>query len=201
MTKLRPISYVCRHGQEYEPGNIFNGWIDAPLTERGVEEEDKLRQYLSDVPNVRIIWSSPLMRAWRTANAINEHHHVAVLQHRGLLGWGLGVFDGMPHDLGKEAIDLFVEHPTVEIPNGEAFNRSVARIESFFNDALSQDSADKPGIYVTHSHTIAVLEGLINGTKFTEKPSSPVATGGVCEIYLDGKEYVLEPVLRVKQPK
>ena len=197
---MKPVAYICRHGQEFEPGNIFNSWIDAPLTERGEQEEDKLTDYLKDA-HARIIWSSPLMRAWRTANAINQHHHVAVLQHRGLLGWGLGVFEGIPHDIGKEAINLFVENPTVEIPNGESFDRTVGRIEKFFGDALGQDTPEHPGIYVTHSHVIAVLEHLLSGEPFTEKPSSPIATGGVCEIYLDGKEYRMEPVLRKKQPK
>src|SRR5271170_3443352 len=92
-----PIAVIVRHGQEEEPGNIFNSWIDADLTAEGKKQEQDITEFLKNVP-IKTIWSSPLKRALRTATAINEHHNVQVLQDRGLLGWGLGVFSGLPHE-------------------------------------------------------------------------------------------------------
>ena len=196
MAHKKPIAYVVRHGAEYEPGNIFNSWIDAPLSAEGKKQEAELADFLKDV-EAAVIFSSPLQRALRTANAINKHHKVPILQHRGLLGWGLGVFSGLPHEIGEDAVNLFVEHPDVIIPNGESLNISIKRIFDFADEHFKLVDEENPGIFVTHGHTIAVLDDLMEGKpKLKTKPKSCVKVGGVAGVYRVEGGYKMLPIFR-----
>lgn len=65
-----------RHGEsEWNRLNLFTGWVDIPLSVKGIEEALKAGQMIRDIP-IDIIVTSPLSRARSTAL-------LAMSQHRG----------------------------------------------------------------------------------------------------------------------
>ena len=65
--------------------NLFTGWVDVPLSSKGVEEALAAGDQLADYP-IDKIYVSELMRAQQTAMLIMSKHSsgkVPVLQHKG----------------------------------------------------------------------------------------------------------------------
>ncbi len=59
--------YLIRHGEsENNKSGCYTGWMDAKLTEKGIEDAKGVRKYISDVKFDKI-YSSDLIRAKKTA--------------------------------------------------------------------------------------------------------------------------------------
>ncbi|MGE5309696.1 MAG: histidine phosphatase family protein, partial [Sphaerimonospora mesophila] len=67
--------YFVRHGQtDFNAGKAYaSGDIDHELNEIGIEQAQQARNQLKDT-SFDIIISSPLRRAKKTAEIINEYH-------------------------------------------------------------------------------------------------------------------------------
>lgn len=90
MTKL----IMMRHGEScWNQRNIFTGWVDVPLTSKGIQEAIEGGQRIKDIP-IDIIFTSTLVRAQTTLFlAMSEHQSgkVPIVQHPGeskLEKWG-----------------------------------------------------------------------------------------------------------------
>lgn len=77
---------LMRHGQSrWNELNLFTGWVDVPLSAKGIEESIEGGKALKDIP-IDIIFTSSLMRAQQTAMLVMLQHHsekVPVIQHTG----------------------------------------------------------------------------------------------------------------------
>ncbi|HRD54948.1 MAG TPA: 2,3-bisphosphoglycerate-dependent phosphoglycerate mutase [Parachlamydiaceae bacterium] len=84
MKKVKLI--MMRHGEsEWNKLNRFTGWVDIPLSKRGVEEAIEGGKKIKDYP-IDIIFTSELVRAEMTAClAMNEHSSkkVPLIMHEG----------------------------------------------------------------------------------------------------------------------
>ena len=85
---------LLRHGQStWNQHNLFTGWVDVPLSAKGVEEALYAGQLIKDIP-IHVIFCSTLMRALMTAFLAMSTHHtdkVPVLMHpidSKLAAWG-----------------------------------------------------------------------------------------------------------------
>lgn len=80
MTKL----ILMRHGASvWNDLNLFTGWVDVPLSQKGVDEAIRAGQYIKDIP-VDVIYTSSLVRSLMSALlAMNGHSskRVPVLIH------------------------------------------------------------------------------------------------------------------------
>lgn len=64
--------YIIRHGETY--GNLNgDGFTETDLTPKGIEQINALAERLKDKPITKI-YSSPLIRAVKTASKIREYH-------------------------------------------------------------------------------------------------------------------------------
>jgi 2,3-bisphosphoglycerate-dependent phosphoglycerate mutase len=76
---------LMRHGQsKWNLKNIFTGWVDVPLSTKGVEEALEGGKKIQDEP-IDIIYTSTLIRAQMTAMLAMTVHHakkVPVIQHK-----------------------------------------------------------------------------------------------------------------------
>lgn len=91
--------YFVRHGETDENvRQIIQGQlIDCPLNERGFEQAEMVGRRLADV-KFDTIFSSTLLRARQTANAIRSHHPDAPLVLLpGLMEMSFGVLEGQPY--------------------------------------------------------------------------------------------------------
>lgn len=77
---------MMRHGQStWNELNLFTGWVDVPLSSKGVEEAIKGGELIKDIP-IDVIFTSSLMRAQQTAMLAMLQHQskkVPVIQHPG----------------------------------------------------------------------------------------------------------------------
>lgn len=77
---------MMRHGQSrWNELNLFTGWVDVPLSEKGVEEAIEGGKKIRDIP-IDVIFTSSLMRAQQTAMLVMLQHNsekVPVIQHSG----------------------------------------------------------------------------------------------------------------------
>ncbi len=75
-----------RHGQSaWNAKNLFTGWVDIPLSEKGVQEAIDGGKKISSIP-IDLIYTSTLVRAHMTlALAMLKHESgkIPVFQHRG----------------------------------------------------------------------------------------------------------------------
>lgn len=84
---------LLRHGQSmWNKNNLFTGWVDVPLSPKGIEEALNAGKQIADI-SIDIIFTSTLMRAHQTAMlAMSEHHSqkTPVIQHteKKLAQWG-----------------------------------------------------------------------------------------------------------------
>lgn len=71
--------YVIRHGEtDWNKKNVFQGHRDIPLNDKGIEQATKLKEQLTLEDNA-MIFSSPLIRAHKTAQIATDFHPDIVL--------------------------------------------------------------------------------------------------------------------------
>ncbi|MFA5249827.1 MAG: 2,3-bisphosphoglycerate-dependent phosphoglycerate mutase [Parachlamydiales bacterium] len=63
---MQPMLILMRHGESiWNQKNLFTGWVDVPLSEKGVQEAIKSGEKLRDLP-IQAAFTSTLMRAQMT---------------------------------------------------------------------------------------------------------------------------------------
>ena len=71
MTRL----ILLRHGESvWNQANLFTGWVDVPLSTKGIEEAFRAGEELAHLP-IDIIFTTPLCRASMTAMLAMSRHH------------------------------------------------------------------------------------------------------------------------------
>lgn len=66
---------MMRHGQsEWNKLNLFTGWVDIPLSKKGIEEAIEAGRLIQDIP-IDVIYTSTLVRAHMTLMLAMVDHH------------------------------------------------------------------------------------------------------------------------------
>ena len=130
--------YLVRHGQTaWNKEEIFRGRTDVPLDETGLKQAELAGQYFKGM-EIHAIYSSPLSRAWETAQKIAQFHNLKVQPLEGILDMSFGNWEGRPHqeirENDRETYRQWVEEPhLVRLPGGESLDdvrvRAMAALE------------------------------------------------------------------------
>ncbi len=112
--------YLVRHGEtannRARPSRLQGRRTDPDLSDEGRQQAVETGQLLADKPVVAV-YSSPLLRARRTARAIARSHDVAVDIVDDLIEVDVGLWEGRPWDeieqIDPEAYRLFVADASV----------------------------------------------------------------------------------------
>jgi broad specificity phosphatase PhoE len=188
-----PIAYVLRHGQtKINAEGRYRSWSDPPLDEIGISQAKAAAAFLKG-KDIEHIICSPLLRAFVTADICSQG--VKVFQSRGLFPWRLGIFTGLPKDEHNEALRLFVDNPSVCIPEGECLNDFEDRQFAFWDAALKMARTAGTTLYVAHTSNVTALVNMTEGAPETEPEfGDSVKPGGVAAIYFDGGKHRVEVV-------
>lgn len=77
---------MMRHGEsQWNQMNLFTGWVDIPLSEKGIAEAFEGGKLIKDIP-IDIIFTSSLVRAQMTAMLVMSIHNskkVPIVLHQG----------------------------------------------------------------------------------------------------------------------
>ncbi len=146
---------LVRHGEtEWNVEEIFRGRIDIELSETGIKQAELLAEYLSDV-RIEAIYSSPLKRAIKTAEAIASRHRLEVEIAPGLIDLDFGKWQGLPRtevmEKYKESYDDWIQRPErVRMPFGESLDDVKERVMGVVSDVVAKHS----GTVVLASHRV-----------------------------------------------
>lgn len=110
---------LVRHGQtSWNVLGILQGSADVPLDETGVVQAQELAQNTSD-KSVDAVYSSPLSRAYDTAQEIAEEHELRVKIRGNLREIGVGVYSGyQASQIPLETRISWTTNPDFAMPSG-----------------------------------------------------------------------------------
>ena len=156
--------YIVRHGETI--GNkqgIYQGSIDTPLSELGIELANKTGEGLKDV-KFDVAFSSPLNRALDTCKIIlsKNKYKTPIISDNRLREVNMGTWEGTKFEGEDRIIPLsdikkFVNNPFLleEFPNGEKINDVIKRTNDFLFELVKQDY--KTVLITTHGFALRAL--------------------------------------------
>jgi broad specificity phosphatase PhoE len=153
--------YLVRHGQTaWNKEEIFRGRTDVPLDETGLKQAELAGGYLKGI-KIHGIYSSPLARAWETAQKIAYFHNLKVQPLQGILDMSFGKWEGQSHqDIQKndrEAYRMWKEEPhLVRLPGGESLDDVRMRAMAVLEEVIRNHSG-KTLVLVSHRVVNKVL--------------------------------------------
>ena len=141
---------IVRHGKtDWNTEKRAAGLSDVELNEEGIKQAETLRDELQN-RNIDVIISSPLVRAVKTAEIINEKHNLEILIDDGAIERNLGVYEGKPNEM-----EIFNEiryyTKNVHVENGDDCVTYTKKVFDFL-DRIIAEYKDKVETVVIVSH-------------------------------------------------
>lgn len=145
---------LVRHGEtDSNKRGTYLGWTDIPLNETGIDQARLAAEKLKDI-HIDRIYTSPLQRAMKTAQLINEYHHLPLETVEELKERNFGAWDDLTHK------DILCRYPAEYqawtkdwinycMEGGESSIQAYHRITHFM-DNLVQSQQTGTILIVTH---------------------------------------------------
>lgn len=154
---------LVRHGEsEWNRIGRYQGQLDAPLSALGAQQAEALAERLA-TEALTAIYSSPLQRARRTAEAIARHHPTLAIQDDPALleihhGDWQGLYAPEVRERYAEALEEWRAHPTrSQMPNGESFSNILKRTLDFRERICKQHGKDASVLISTHDVVVKII--------------------------------------------
>lgn len=191
MTKPIDRSLVLvRHGQsEGNLKNIFTGWNDLGLTERGVSEARAVGQRLETLGvGFDVAFTSMLQRAWQSCSIVLKvmgQSDVRELRDSALNERNYGDLTGLNKDQartrwGKEQVHLWRRSYEVPPPGGESLKDTSARVLPFFiQTILPGVMRGERTLVVAHGNSLRSLVMVLDRLSPEAVTSVEFATGDI----------------------
>lgn len=153
--------YIIRHGEtEWNKEKRLQGQCEVPLNEYGRELARITSKALCDT-RFDIVYSSPLSRAYETAQIIAGDRNISIIKDDRLKEISFGVAEGMVKDELGDKINDFFFAPERYVPaeGGETYEEMCQRAADFIEDIIYPlRNTDKSVLIVAHG---AMNKGLM----------------------------------------
>jgi probable phosphoglycerate mutase len=153
---------IVRHGEsEWNRIGRYQGQQDAPLSSLGARQAEALAGRLQREP-LDAIFTSPLQRAAKTAEAIARYHPSVPFEHAAaLLEIDHGDWQGLMADevIGRygDGLQEWRNHPTrSQMPGGESFSNILKRVLDF-KESLCKAYSGRNVLISTHDVVVKIL--------------------------------------------
>ena len=163
---------LVRHGQTtWNEGSRFQGHLDSPLTQAGIQQAETLGRRLA-AEKIGAIYSSDLGRAMQTAEIIARHTTHRVVSDTRLREQCLGIFEGLTKDeipsrYPAEWQRYHARDPEYIVPGGESprgrFEMGLACLEE-----LAARHRGENIVVVTHGGLVQGMFRRVTGVPFSE---------------------------------
>lgn len=140
--------YITRHGQtDWNVLKKVMGRCDEPLNNTGINQAFETKKNLSDT-NIDLIICSPLLRAKKTAEIINEDRNIPIIYDNRIIERDFGEFEGLPTN-NFDFNGYWDYYKNEQYQKAENIHVFFERIYNFLNDIVKNYS-DKNILLVTH---------------------------------------------------
>jgi alpha-ribazole phosphatase len=188
--------YLIRHGEtEYNNSMRFQGQIDIPLNEKGIEQAEKVAAFFKDIP-LQSIYSSSLQRALATAEIIGRAKGIKPQATDALREMSFGIWENMnskdiQKKYAKEWKDFFASPADTRIPQGESMSEVQKRAYPVVQQILDEHP-DGDVAFVAHGGIIRVLICTMLGLDLNRAWRLHVGNASVTCFYYWGRSYTLD---------
>jgi len=185
---------LIRHGETlWNKEERVQGRSDIELSPVGIEQARLLALSLKD-QHICAIHASPLKRALKTAQIINEFHRQEIKTHSDLMEMDQGDFEGFSFKeliaTQKDFLDKWIANPaSVQMPNGESLAGLQERAWRALETIINQK---KDALVVAHNFTIAAILCRIRKISLSEFLSTCVGTASKTIVRFKNGEAVIE---------
>ena len=170
------ILVLVRHGQsEWNKLNLFTGWKDPNLTQKGIAEASQAGEKLKDMSiKFDLMYTSVLQRAQLTGTIILEkldQLNIPIEKNVNLNERDYGDLTGMNKDqaraeFGEEQVHIWRRSYDVPPPGGESLKNTYDRVVPYFKEkVLTQLESGKNILIAAHGNSLRSL------VKYIEKIS------------------------------
>jgi 2,3-bisphosphoglycerate-dependent phosphoglycerate mutase len=179
---------LVRHGQsEWNLKNLFTGWRDVDLTEKGIEEARAAgRRLKAQGLRFDVAFTSVLVRAQRSLDLMLEEmgqKNIPVLKDQALNERDYGDLSGLNKDdarakWGEEQVRVWRRSYDVAPPGGESLKDTAARVLPYYiQDILPRVLRGDNLIVVAHGNSLRALVMVLEHLSPAEIVVREIATG------------------------
>ena len=179
---------LVRHGQsEWNLQNLFTGWKDPDLTDKGVEEAriagHRLKEYGLHVGTA---FTSELFRAQRTLSLLLEElgqPHIPTIRDVALNERDYGDLSGLNKDdarvkWGEEQVHIWRRSYDIAPPGGESLKDTGARVWPYYiHQILPKVLSGDNVIIAAHGNSLRALVMALEGMSPADIIAEEIATG------------------------
>lgn len=192
---------LIRHGEsEADILNVHEGRADFPLTEKGIEQATKMASFVSKHFPPDLILSSPLRRAKRTAETLQEKIGCELIEAPELAEYNNGVLAGMDR---KEAA---IKYPLpkggrpihIPIQDGESELEFRYRVEKMYHQIFHDYKGKERIAIVSHGGFISNFICAFLKLPIGAKVSFPTGDTGIHLLEVKGDERIVKFMNRLE---
>jgi len=189
---------LVRHGQsEWNEKNLFTGWKDPGLTQKGIEEAKKTGHQLNKLGlNFDIMHTSALMRAQLTGQIILDElgqENLETIKNQALNERDYGELTGLNKDeardnFGVDQIQIWRRSYDVPPPGGESLKDTYNRVIPYFENEIIPLVKDKNVLISAHGNSLRALVKYLDNISEEDITKLEIATGEpIFYKFTDGK--------------
>jgi 2,3-bisphosphoglycerate-dependent phosphoglycerate mutase len=179
---------LVRHGQsEWNLKNLFTGWRDVDLTEKGIEEARAAgRRLKAQGLRFDVAFTSVLVRAQRSLDLMLEEmgqKNIPVLKDQALNERDYGDLSGLNKNdarakWGEEQVRVWRRSYDVAPPGGESLKDTAARVLPYYiQEVLPRVLRGDKAIVVAHGNSLRALVMVLEHLSPAEIVVREIATG------------------------
>ena len=179
---------LVRHGQsEWNLKNLFTGWRDVDLTDKGVAEAQAAGRQLKALGlRFDVAYTSALVRAQRTMDVMLEElgqRSLPVIRDQALNERDYGDLSGLNKDdarkrWGEEQVHIWRRSYDVAPPGGESLKDTAARVLPYYiQDILPRVLRGERVLVSAHGNSLRALVMVLDHLSPQEIVKREIATG------------------------
>ena len=189
---------LVRHGQsEWNEKNLFTGWKDPGLTQKGIEEAKKAGHQLNKLGlNFDIMHTSALIRAQLTGQIILgvlKQDNLKTIENQALNERDYGELTGLNKDearenFGVDQVQIWRRSYDTPPPGGESLKDTYNRVIPYFESEILPLMKDKNVLISAHGNSLRALVKYLDSISEENIVKLEIATGvPIFYKFTDGK--------------
>lgn len=201
---------LVRHGQsEWNEKNLFTGWRNPPLTEKGIAEGREAGQALKAAGyQFDVAYTSALTRAQETNRLLLEElgqPDLPIIRDQALNERDYGDLSGLNKDdarakWGEEQVHIWRRSYDIPPPGGESLKDTAARVLPYFErEIMPRVLKGERVLIAAHGNSLRALVMVLDKLSETEILEVNIATGAPIVYKLDDKGNVLSKDLLIER--